>query len=548
MMDAFVSVEMTGRLDDFNEVFQQMLGFEKEELYKLTYQDLTPEKWHAFEKEIVEEQVLVRGYSDIYEKEYRRKDGTVFPIELRAVLLRNREGKPSGIWAIVRDITRRKWAECFLAGEKRVLESIARRTPLPEVLGEICRFIEDLYPGVLSSIMLLDPDGKRLWPAAAPSLRQEWVQAITPLPIGPSVGSCGAAAARKEPVIVPDISADPKWTAFPAKLECALKCGLRACWSIPILSGEGGVFGTFAMYHRDVRTPEPSEVEVITQVSHLASVAIEHERAAEALRRAREELEERVRERTSELVSANERLAELDRLKSQFLATMSHELRTPLNSIIGFSGILRQGFAGPVNAEQKKQLDLVFDSGKHLLSLINDLLDLSRIEAGKAALNHAPFDFAGVVEEVEQNLSLMARQKNLCLSTHVTSPEIQMVGDRKRCLQVLLNLANNALKFTNEGGVEIFAGTEDGHLRVSVSDTGIGIRPDQMGLLFEAFRQLDGSARRIYEGTGLGLYLCRKLLSLMHGEIAVESEPGRGSRFTFTVPLQLPSDGLEFNS
>src|SRR5262249_13401999 len=289
------------------------------------------------------------------------------------------------------DNTERKRAEGLLAGEKRVLEWIAWRKPLPDVLNEICRFIEELSPGMMSSILLLDPDGKSLRPLAAPSLPEDWTRAISPLAIGPSVGSCGGAAWGKEQVVVADIAKDCRWTGYPDYCALALKCGLRACWSTPILSASGELLGTFAIYYREPRSPLASDQELIKQVTHLASVAIEHNRAAEAVRRARDELEERVRERTAELAQANQRLEEMDRLKSQFLATMSHELRTPLNSIIGFTGILRQGFAGPVNDEQKKQLGLVFGSARHLLSLINDLLDLSRIEAGKVDIEQEPF-------------------------------------------------------------------------------------------------------------------------------------------------------------
>lgn len=265
--------------------------------------------------------------------------------------------------------------------------------------------------------------------------------------------------------------------------------------------------------------------------------------AQRALRQANDQLAEanaglelKVRDRTAELLRANERLEELDRLKSQFLATMSHELRTPLNSIIGFTGILRQGFAGPVNAEQQKQLGLVYGSAKHLLSLINDLLDLSRIEAGKVEIGRDPFNFVEVIDDVIQTLTPMAAQKNLKLSVELPGPVLQLTADRKRCFQVLLNLVNNAVKFTARGEVTISARKEGEALRVCVADTGIGIKPEQMGMLFEAFRQLDGSAKRVYEGTGLGLHLCRKLLTLMHGEIRAESEFGKGSRFTFSLP------------
>jgi PAS domain S-box-containing protein len=238
--------------------------------------------------------------------------------------------------------------------------------------------------------------------------------------------------------------------------------------------------------------------------------------AERAVRDSNERLEQRVAERTRELREANERLMELDRMKSQFLSTMSHELRTPLNSILGFTSLLREGMSGPLSDEQRRQLGFVHGSAEHLLALINDLLDLSRIV----------------------NLKPLLAQKGLRLEFGMLGT-LPMVGDRRKCYQVLLNLANNAVKFTQQGRVRIEASARDGLLHASVIDSGIGIRPDQLKLLFEAFRQLDGSSRRLYEGTGLGLHLCRKLLDLMSGHIQVESEFGAGSRFSFSVPLNL---------
>jgi signal transduction histidine kinase len=166
-------------------------------------------------------------------------------------------------------------------------------------------------------------------------------------------------------------------------------------------------------------------------------------------------------------------------------------------------------------------------------------LDLSRIEAGKVEIEQQRFNFVEVIDEVVQSLLPLATQKGLSLAVEEPSSDLEMLGDRKRSFQVLLNLANNAVKFTDRGEVKITARAEADQLRVCVADTGIGIKPEQMGMLFEAFRQLDGTARRVYEGTGLGLHLCRKILTLMHGEIGVESEFGKGSRFCFTIPRQV---------
>ncbi|MBK8475510.1 MAG: PAS domain S-box protein [Opitutaceae bacterium] len=272
-------------------------------------------------------------------------------------------------------------------------------------------------------------------------------------------------------------------------------------------------------------------------VISMALDVTERRRAEDEVRTFAAELENRVHDRTQELSTANERLRELDRLKSEFLSTMSHELRTPLNSIVGFTGILLKELSGPLNPEQVKQLGLVQSSARHLLALINDLLDLSRIESGRIELHPEPFDFAGVIAEVVAFLTPVAHQKALVLRSDCVPGPQPLVGDRRRILQVLLNLVTNAVKFTERGEVVITARVATCQLVVAVRDTGIGIRLDQLPHLFEAFRQLDATAHRHYEGTGLGLHLCRKLLDLLGGAITVESAAGVGSTFTFTLPL-----------
>jgi PAS domain S-box-containing protein len=265
----------------------------------------------------------------------------------------------------------------------------------------------------------------------------------------------------------------------------------------------------------------------------------ERKRAEEELGRYREHLEELVRERTRELEIAKAAAESADHLKSAFLATMSHELRTPLNSIIGFTGIILQELPGPLNAEQHTQLEMVRGSSRHLLALINDVLDISKIEAGQLKLVSEKFDLPEAIKEAVQSVKPLAENKGLRLSCRV-APEVgSIVSDRRRVEQVLINLINNAVKFTKEGEVEVECGLRGNEVLFSVRDTGIGIKSRDMSKLFKTFQQIDTGLTREVEGTGLGLSICRKLVEMFGGEIYAESTWGTGSTFTFTVPRRV---------
>lgn len=266
-------------------------------------------------------------------------------------------------------------------------------------------------------------------------------------------------------------------------------------------------------------------------------------------------LEELVKERTMELEEktlslkdANIKLKELDRLKSMFIASMSHELRTPLNSIIGFTGIILQGMSGEILEEQRKQLTMVKNSAKHLLALINDIIDVSKIEAGKIEPIIANFNLSGIMHEVKESFKIAAAEKGIELTLEI--PESLVIkSDERRAKQVLMNLVSNAVKFTERGDIEIRLEKKDRSVEISVRDTGIGIKQEDMDKLFKPFSQIFVKGMPKQEGTGLGLYISKKIAGLLNCEISAASEFGKGSKFVFSLPLKYEEEkGNEKNT
>ena len=277
---------------------------------------------------------------------------------------------------------------------------------------------------------------------------------------------------------------------------------------------------------------------ITTVVSYNASTFYDQDGKLQGVFAAARDVTERKRfEQT--LQEKNVELEQANLAKDRFLASMSHELRTPLNAIIGFTGTLLMGLPGPLNDEQRGQLTVVKSNASHLLSLINDLLDLARIEAGKLELSLETVLCRDVVEEVAETLRPMAEEKKLALEVVVPDGQVVVKADRRALSQILLNLANNAIKFTDEGTVRLELARRQGKGRtvaeLRVVDTGIGIAPEDQARLFQAFEQMHDRGQR-REGTGLGLHLSGKLAELLGAEIGCESRPGQGSTFTVTLP------------
>ena len=296
----------------------------------------------------------------------------------------------------------------------------------------------------------------------------------------------------------------------------------------------------------------PNRDEVSTLIESVNEMLEQIQQRDSALQRAQHELEQRVRERTTQLAVANKELdlrnREVERatkLKSKFLASMSHELRTPLNAIVGFSDLLAEGTPGQLNDKQKRFVDHIKQGSAHLLQLINDILDLSKIEAGQLELRSEEFLVMDALPEVLSTIHPLAMAKNIQVEQKVES-KFLVKADRVRFKQILYNLLSNAVKFTpKDGRIAIECVDHWDFVRVSVTDSGIGIRPEDHKVIFDEFRQVEGSTDGTHEGTGLGLAITKRLVEQQGGQILVESELGKGSRFTFTLLAAEPTSKVQ---
>jgi len=291
---------------------------------------------------------------------------------------------------------------------------------------------------------------------------------------------------------------------------------------------------------------EHGELIGVVTILHDKAEALERERLYEQLKEASSELEEKVAQATAELVRQNEllrrqhiQLEQASALKSQFLANMSHEFRTPLNAILGYTSMLLQGVTGgEMTAPQRRNLGRVDSNARHLMALVNDILDISRIEAGKMPLHSSEFKLTDLITEVMAEVEPIIARSKLTVETDVAAAANKLSADRQKVKQIVLNLLSNALKFTPEGSVQLVARyrAASDEISIAVVDTGIGIAPADQEKVFEDFQQADTSTTRQYSGAGLGLSICRRLADMMDGRISLQSHPGKGSTFALVLP------------
>ncbi len=453
----------------------------------------------------------------------KRQDNSQFPVEVLLTCIPT-PGKQV-LHAVWRDISRRKEAERelvkarekedgFRAGQSRVLEMIARGARLPDVLARLVYLIEAQSEGMYCSVLQLSEDGKHIRSGAAPNLPEIYVKAVDGAPIGPKNGSCGTAMYLGKPVVVTDILDHPLWEDY---YELAKLSGLRACWSTPIFSGAGKVLGSFAMYYREPQSPTGSEARLTEVATHIAGVAIEHERAEAQLQNTRAEL------------------AHVGRVTTmgELAASIAHEVNQPLGAIVGNADICLHWL-------QEKDLDVaqlrealkdIASDGQRASEVISRIRGLVKKQATEKLL----VDLSDIARDVIAMISHEAQSKQVALHSDLNDSLPPILGDRVQLQQVLINLLMNGIEAMSEvdpGRRELMITTEpvpDG-LLVAVSDCGAGIDAEQAEQIFKPFHTTKSN------GLGMGLAIGRSIIEAHGGKLWAEPNPRGGATFKFSLP------------
>ena len=493
---------------------------------------------------------------------WTRKDGSVIWIEQLNVLSVDEAGTPVAIEGIARDITQRKRAEETLQALYRANLHIQEPFELTKRLERLIHVAQTVLELDRVNILLADPDGKWLQAAASSGIAEP-LENIR-LPIGPEGGAIAKAFLTQQAVVWDGSGPVPEEMRLKPPYDRIEALRSRIFADVPLIA-QGRPIGVLGVDRKYSRRPlEPATVELLQLFAGQAALAIENARLYEEQRLSAQHLESTVETRTRELQEAMRRVEQASRFKSEFLATMSHELRTPLNAIIGFSELLRDQQFGPLNDKQTRYVQNVWTSGKYLLQLINDILDLSKVEAGKLEIHPESLDLGEALHAALNQLRPLAEPKGLHMDLRMADGLALLTADPVRFNQILYNLLSNAVKFTPPGGkitlsarvqratsnvqsskshdVGPWTSDEQTFVEISVEDTGIGIKAEDLPRLFQEFTQLDASLSRQHQGTGLGLALTKKLVELHGGRIWAESRgEGQGTTFTFTLPLKRPT-------
>ena len=513
-LDALISVNEDQCIELFNQGAEEIFGYRAEEVLGKPLNILLPERFVEDHRKHIHDLASSPGDSrPVTERGTiiaRRKDGSPFPAE---VMVWKFELKGEKIFTvIVRDISARKQAE-----EER-----------ERVAADLRRLVDTAN----APIFVVDIEGRV----------KEWNRKMLEI----------TGFAKDEVMgrmLVEEFIEEDYKASFQDVLDKALVGDETSNFEMSLNTKKGErvllLLGT---------TTRRDDSGIVVGVVSVGQDITLRKRIEEELVQERKNLEIIVGQRTevlrhslSSLEAVNHQLQQADRHKRRFLSTMSHELRTPLNAILGFSDLLKGKHYGPLNEKQSSYVEHIEGSGKHLLALINDLLDIAKIDAGQIEADLEPFSLVAVIDSVTAMMTFKFQEKGLAFEVEMANQlEEPFIGDNKICKQILFNLLSNAAKFTPDGGkVAVRAVVENGFVKVSVSDTGIGIPIDQQEMIFSEFYQADDPSGRLQEGIGIGLALTRRHVELLGGEIWVESEPSKGSTFTFTLPFRRPESTSE---
>ena len=344
----------------------------------------------------------------------------------------------------------------------------------------------------------------------------EFMDYVKDIPVEPERSTAaGRALLEGRAIHIADVKADPEYTFEAQKFDA-----YRTILGVPMLR-EGVPIGVLTLIRSEVRPFTDKQIELVSTFADQAAIAIENVR-----------LFDEIQDKSRQLEVASQH-------KSQFLANMSHELRTPLNAILGYTELMADGIYGQLPEKTMGVLKRLESNGRHLLGLINDVLDLSKIEAGQLVLDLSDYSLEDIAQTVRSTLEPLAADKKLAFKVEVAPKLPAGHGDGRRLTQVLINLVGNAIKFTDAGEVAIKAAIENGSFQVAVHDTGPGIAPTDQAKLFQEFQQADNSITRKKGGTGLGLAISKRIIEMHGGRIWIDSAVGQGSTFTFTLPVRV---------
>jgi PAS domain S-box-containing protein len=524
-VDAIVMADLSGNIIYANRATYRLFGYDaaEESMQGMSLLALWPKE----EAHVLLEEALPQAGAAGWQGEapQLRKAGDTFEAALTFFSVLGESGEPISVATIVRDITDRKQAEAdlqrFAVQLRTAAEVSANITAIldpTELLEAIVPLVQERFDLYHLHVYTLDEADEtlvmRVGSGEAGRLMRQQGHEIA-LERRPSL--VAKAARTREIVLVEDVTEEP------SHMQNPLLPDTRTEIAIPMLAGNE-VVGVFDVQDDTPGRFSASEVDVFSTLAGQIAVALRNARYFE------------------EIQEAAENLREIDRLKSEFLANMSHELRTPLNSILGYAEVMLMGIDGELTPEMEEDAEAIFENGQQLLQLINDILDLTKIEAGRMTLNKEPLAVTPLLDEVRTNSQGLLHKEPKPVEVRVSSDGDlpQIVADRVRVAQILNNLVSNALKFTDEGYVHIHAhhDTATDRVCIEVEDTGVGIAPEDLTHLFERFRQVDGSSTRRAEGTGLGLAITKHLVEMHGGELTVESDIDEGSLFRFCLPVR----------